>query len=134
MGAEALCRGAQLVLGIEQYGRACEIIQDNWHKVATPEQDFRVLRGDVLKLLLTLAGESFDLVYFDPPYASSLYVPVLRAIALSHLLAPRGEIAVEHDPKQWQSINVEPLHISRQKVYGNTALTFYSLPLNVLDL
>jgi 16S rRNA (guanine(966)-N(2))-methyltransferase RsmD len=134
MGAEALCRGAQLVVGIEQYGRACGIIQDNWYQLATPEQDFRVLRGDVLKLLPTLAGESFELIYFDPPYASSLYVPVLKAIAQYHLLAPQGEIAVEHNPKQWQSINVEPLQIARQKVYGNTALTFYHLPLNVLDL
>lgn len=124
MGAEALCRGAATVVGIEQSGKACHIIRQNWEKVATPEQEFRLLRGDVRSVLPSLAGEEFDRIYFDPPYASGLYEPVLEAIARYHLLAPAGELAIEHD-SQWSAIATFPLTISRQKRYGNTNLTFY---------
>ena len=124
MGAEALCRGAASVVGIEQSGRACSLIEANWQQVATTEQRVRLLRGDVVRRLKQLQGEVFDRIYFDPPYASGLYAPVLTAIAHYHLLEPTGEMAVEHDPALSAPI-VPGLAIYRQKVYGGTALTFY---------
>jgi 16S rRNA (guanine966-N2)-methyltransferase len=126
MGAEALCRGANYLVGIEQSSRACTIIQQNWQAIAKPEQQFQVWRGDVLKRLKTLAGQQFDRIYFDPPYASGLYQPVLEAIAHYQLLHPNGELAVEYDPALWQPQAVSSLEICRQKVYGNTTLTFYT--------
>jgi 16S rRNA (guanine(966)-N(2))-methyltransferase RsmD len=140
MSAEALCRGASEVVAIEQSGRACGIIQENLAKVANDDQSFQVLRGDVVKKLKNLAGQQFDRIYFDPPYASDLYQPVLSLAA--SLLAPDGEMAVEHDrdmpPVRFGDRDLSPetneaqtdrpiLEICRQKVYGNTAVTFYRL-------
>lgn len=87
MGAEALCRGARVVVGIEQSGRACSIIRQNWQRLASSQQ-YQILRGDVLVRLKTLDGQHFDHIYFDPPYASDLYQPVLEAIAQNSILAP----------------------------------------------
>jgi 16S rRNA (guanine966-N2)-methyltransferase len=126
MGAEALCRGASLVVGIEKSSRACAIIQQNWQQVAGSEQKWRVLRGDVSQQLKNLSGQQFDKIYFDPPYASGLYQPVLAAIADYNLLAVNGEIAVEHNPQGWEPPIISNWEICRQKVYGNTALTFYT--------
>lgn len=136
MGAEALCRGAGCVVGIEQSPRACAVIRENWQQVATGNQTFRVLQGDVLKQLKTLAGQSFDLIYFDPPYTSDLYQPVLSAITHYHLLTPAGELAVEHcrDPRKHERLGKchdwqppSELQLCRQKIYGRTALSFYLL-------
>lgn len=130
MGAEALCRGARLVVGIEQASRACSVIRDNWQTVATPNQTLQVIQGDVVKRLPQLVGQQFDCIYFDPPYASEVYGPVIRAIAQLHLLAPDGELAVEHDPQRqfddrvWEEEG-DRLAICRRKVYGGTALTFF---------
>lgn len=123
MGAEALCRGASYVVGIEKSSRACAIIQQNWQRVAQPEQKFQVLRGDVVQRLKTLVPQ-FDRIYFDPPYASELYQPVLEAIAHYKLLHPAGELAVEHN-RDYQPQPVHQLEICRQKTYALTALTFY---------
>ena len=125
MGAEALCRGATFVLGIEQSNRACSLIRQNWQQVAKPDQQFQVWRGDILQRLPGAAGQQFDCIYFDPPYASDLYQPVLDAIAHDQLLAPGGEIAVEHDPQGWTIAQIPTLEVCREKTYGNTALTFY---------
>ena len=125
MGAEALCRGAQVVIGVEKSGRACGLMEQNWRQVAQPTQEFRVVRGDVVTRLPSLVGKQFDRIYFDPPYASKLYQPVLEIIAVANLLASDGEVAVEHDSKLWQTVSVNGLEICREKVYGNTTLTFY---------
>ncbi len=134
MGAEALCRGAAAVIGIEQDSRACEVIRQNWQLVAKPEQMFKLLRGDVRQRLRDLEDEAttdpFDHIYFDPPYASQLYEPVLAAIVQHQLLAPDGELAVEHAT----SSNGTPpdfspppgLTLCRQKHYGATTLSFFS--------
>jgi len=129
MGAEALCRGAALVIGIEESGRACDIIQQNWRQVAHPEQKFQVIRGDVVNKLPALVQRShpFDRIYFDPPYTGGLYLPVLEAIAHHSLLSNSGELAAEHNPHRPLPERVGNLAIVRQKVYGSTALTFYSL-------
>ncbi len=125
MGAEALCRGASVVVGIEQSTRACAIIRQNWQQVSNNMQTFQVLRGDVRQRIKSLEGQLFDRIYFDPPYDSNLYEPVIEAIGQLHLLAPEGELAVEHGSDRANIATAATLEICRQKVYGNTALTFY---------
>jgi 16S rRNA (guanine(966)-N(2))-methyltransferase RsmD len=126
MGAEALCRGAKTVIGIEQSGKACAIIRDNWQRVAQPDQAWQVLRGSVVKQLSTLAGQRFDWIYFDPPYASDLYEPVLQMVADLNLLETGGEMAVEYDAQQWNAPSqVGNLQLTRQKKYGLSHLAFY---------
>jgi len=125
MGAEALCRGAARVVGIEKSPRACSIIRQNWQMVASDAELFQVLRGDVVQQLEKLAGQQFDRIYFDPPYESDLYQPVLEAIGHYQILAPSGEMAVEHNCDRSPFAGNETLEICRQKVYGNTGLTFY---------
>lgn len=124
MGAEALCRGAASVTGIEQSAKACAIIRQNWEQVADSSQEFHILRGNAIAKLASLSPQQFDRIYFDPPYASDLYEPVLNAIASQEMLAPNGEIAIEHSRSR-SAVPISGLEICRHKVYGNTALTFY---------
>lgn len=126
MGAEALCRDAMEVIGIERSGKAHAVIQQNWQQVAKPHQKFQIWRGDVLERLPLLLSE-FDRIYFDPPYASSLYEPVLCLIAQQQLLAIDGELVAEHHPERVMPEQIGQLVQVRQKVYGSTALTFYGV-------
>ncbi|MGF1460056.1 MAG: 16S rRNA (guanine(966)-N(2))-methyltransferase RsmD [Leptolyngbyaceae cyanobacterium] len=126
MGAEALCRGASMVIGIEQSGIACRTIEQNWKKVAKVHQAFSVIRGDVRQQLSKLSTQPFQHIYFDPPYHAGLYEAVLTAIAQHHLLSSEGELAVEHDV-QWTASNFPGLALHRQKQYGRTVLSFYML-------
>ncbi|PZD71958.1 Ribosomal RNA small subunit methyltransferase D [Acaryochloris thomasi RCC1774] len=124
MGAEALCRGAGLAIGIEQSGRACSVIRENWQLVAKPEQSWQVIRGDVARRLPKLK-QTFDRIYFDPPYDSGIYEVVLDAIATQTLLAPNGELCVEHTPAYALPLELKGIIAQRTKTYGNSAVTFY---------
>ncbi|MEM7593332.1 MAG: 16S rRNA (guanine(966)-N(2))-methyltransferase RsmD [Cyanobacteria bacterium P01_A01_bin.83] len=126
MGAEALCRGAKKVVAIEQYGKACQVIEQNWQNIAQPEQYYQIIKGDVLVKIRNLAGEQFDWIYFDPPYDSYLYLPVLKAIVELELVTVEGAIAVEHNPKLWQAKEIPGLELYRTKSYGNTNVSFYA--------
>jgi 16S rRNA (guanine966-N2)-methyltransferase len=130
MGAEALCRGARLVVGIERAAAACSIIEQNWQKVVGTDQQFQLIRGDVSPKLRQLAGQKFDRIYFDPPYAGNLYMPVLSEIDRLELLDPDGELAVEYSPDPAISslpTELPTLELDRHKSYGNTAIAFYRL-------
>lgn len=127
MGAEALCRGAAEVVGIEKYSKACQIIQQNWQQVAQPQQSFTILKGDVLVKMQSLSAKKFDYIYFDPPYDSNLYAPVLEAIASLKLATPEGTIIVEHNSQLWEATTISGLEFYRQKNYGKTMLSFYHL-------
>ena len=126
MGAEALCRGAIEVVGIEQSDKAYAVVRENWQRVAQPDQVIRLFKGDVVKQLSRLKHHPFDLIYFDPPYLSDLYPPVLERIVRYGLLAPTGEMAVEHGADGWQPTEISGLTLVRQKHYGTTHLAFYA--------
>lgn len=127
MGAEALCRGARRVVGLEQYGKACRIIEENWQQLAREDQSYEILKGDALVKIKSLAGQKFDWIYFDPPYDSYLYLPILKAITSLELVTIEGAIAVEHNPNLWSAKKVEGLELYRTKSYGNTNLSFYAI-------
>lgn len=127
MGAEALCRGVKEVIGIEKSASACQIIRENWQKVARNEQVFKILRGDVVKRLKNLEGKKFDLIYFDPPYHIDIYNVVLETIYEYQLLTNTGQIAVEYDPKKSLISQQQNFHLVQTKYYGNIALNFFSI-------
>jgi len=129
MGAEALCRGAAVAIGIEKSGAACQVVTENWQKVLTPDQTFQVLQGDVvrqltqLKMQTAVEAKRFDCIYFDPPYASGLYDPVLAQVA--DLLSPQAQIAVEYSEAYWQPQPLpSELTVIKEKRYGSTHLVF----------
>ena len=127
MGAEALCRGAAEVVGIEKSGAACRVVKENWQKVAKAEQRFQVVKGDVVRQLVQMQeqerNQPFDCIYFDPPYAGKLYDLVLKA--LPHYMDANSEAAVEYSPTQWSLERVPVgLEIVKEKRYGGTELVF----------
>ncbi|BCX12331.1 MAG: 16S rRNA (guanine(966)-N(2))-methyltransferase RsmD [Thermosynechococcus sp.] len=129
MGAEALLRGAQWVVGIEQSPQACQVIRDNWSALAQPHQHTLVLRGDVCQRLPQVPIAEFDFIYFDPPYNSNLYLPVLQVLWQKEYLSARGEIAVEcrtKNPPDLEAMLAIGWQQQRIKTYGSTMVIFLS--------
>ncbi|CAN1210519.1 16S rRNA (guanine(966)-N(2))-methyltransferase RsmD [Tumidithrix helvetica PCC 7403] len=123
MGAEALLRGAACVIGVELSGAACRVIQQNWQAIAQPDQIHKIYKGDAVKILPKLKSYQFDLVYFDPPYQSDLYEPLLGSI--SGLLSAEAIVAAEHNRTRSLPDQIGGLCVSDRRSYGQTAITFY---------
>jgi len=123
MSAEALVKGVSSVTAIEISRTSCNLIQQNLEKICKPDQSFKIHCGDAIKVLPMLSPHEFDLIYFDPPYQSSLYEPVLEIIPA--LMSPDAVIAVEHsrDRQLESTFNLQAID---QRIYGQTSVSFFS--------
>ncbi|HEY7183368.1 MAG TPA: 16S rRNA (guanine(966)-N(2))-methyltransferase RsmD [Blastocatellia bacterium] len=128
IGIEALSRGARHVTFIESSLKAARIISDNLRNCGI-RRDYRMINRDAIRALKNLASEKaqFDVIYFDPPYNSDLYTPVMWVIATYDLLAENGVVIVEHRRQSPLQPNYDQLRPYRQLAQGETHLTFFGV-------
>ena len=126
VGIEALSRGARRAVFVEQSRRACAVIEANLRALAINDQAGLICRDvrDALTLLAAQA-EAFDLIFFDPPYASGLYSTVLNLLGQSQVLAAEAIVVVEHRLKTPPESDYGGLRRVRLLKQGESALAFY---------
>jgi 16S rRNA (guanine(966)-N(2))-methyltransferase RsmD len=134
IGVEALSRGARHVTFIESSLKAARIISENLRNCGIRE-DYRVINREAIRALKNLASEKaqFDIIYFDPPYDSSIYTPVMWLIAKQDLLAESGVVIVEHRRQTPLAPNYDRLRPYRQVVQGESLLTFFGVEATAPD-
>ena len=128
VGIEAAGRGALDVLAIDDDPRAVRTIAENAARLAAGGVAVRRLRLPAgLARLAGREADPFDLVFADPPYAFTGYAALLAALVggPSPLLAPGGDIAVEHSSRLDLPLEVGPLVRKDVRRYGESSLSFY---------
>lgn len=125
IGLEALSRGASRVVLVETSAPAVAALRANAALLQDAGGEVRIFRQDARVALpaLASAGESFDLVYLDPPYESDLYEPLL--LASGRLLAAGGLAVAEHFHKRALPETIGPLRTVRDVRVGDHRLSFY---------
>jgi 16S rRNA (guanine966-N2)-methyltransferase len=132
IGLEALSRGANKVTFLEQNVKCIQLIEQNLHTcgfdITNPQVE--LIRRDITQGIASLhkRDETFELIYFDPPYEARLYQKCLSQISDVCLLQSTGILLVEHDKHTELPLEIGLLTCDRQKQYGNTCLTFYRYP------
>lgn len=126
VGLEAISRGAEAAVFVEQSRRALEQLEDNVERCGVGDQA-RIVHRDALSALKSFeaGGERFDLVYVDPPYDAGLYRPVLRLLGMSDVVAPDGLVIVELRTRDRLPDDAGELRHYRDERYGDTTLAFY---------
>ena len=133
IGLEALSQGAKSTTFVDSNYHCIRIIESNLEMCGFNRKhpQVRLIQLDARKALTRLGKRNakFDLIYFDPPYASKIYESCVRQIAEGDLLSPAGLLVVEHGKVQeadWtESSILDELVLSRQERYGDTMLSFY---------
>ncbi|HSF24045.1 MAG TPA: 16S rRNA (guanine(966)-N(2))-methyltransferase RsmD [Blastocatellia bacterium] len=128
IGIEALSRGASEVTFIENAPRARSAIKANLQTLGIAER-VRLISRDATPALKQLAdaSEQFDIVFFDPPYASELYEDFMGRLPASGLITPDSIVIVEHRAKHLLAPAYSNLKLTRQVKQGESALSFYEL-------
>lgn len=120
VGIEALSRGATHCDFVEHDRRAVAAVRENLERAGVADRG-SVHAVDVGRFLGGSAGDRFDLVFLDPPYAEhAILAPLEQLVAL---LAPGGVVVVKH---HWRTPIPEPSGLLpwRERRFGETALTF----------
>jgi len=118
---EFLSRGAERVLAVDKDFKCIDFVRS----FATVLRDDRLqtLCSDASKMLET-TGESFDLIFMDPPYEFEGTESIINRILDSKILNPGGLLIVEH---RRTSAFKTGLPASDIRVYGDSAFSFFLL-------
>jgi 16S rRNA (guanine966-N2)-methyltransferase len=118
MGLEALSRGADSAVFVENDRDACRAIDRNIEKLGV--RGARVVRRDVLQALAS-ERRTYDLVLCDPPYDFADHDRL--AAYLAHVLAPDGLLVYESGARETPEI--QGLRLRTSRTYGSARLTLF---------
>ncbi|MDE7311575.1 MAG: 16S rRNA (guanine(966)-N(2))-methyltransferase RsmD [Eubacterium sp.] len=95
IGLEALSRGADHAVFVENNKKACACIEENIRFTRFVPRA-RLLAMEAFSALRTLEGnDSFDYIFMDPPYRSGMEQEILTYLASSGLLKEDAVIIIE---------------------------------------
>ena len=126
VGIEALSRGAARVVLVERDQSALRALRANQAALGASRAAARVMAGDVLHLLPTVGAEegTFDFVFIDPPYATTLAARTLEALAAAQVCRDGSEVVVQHSTRTVLPAVPGLVAHRRPRKFGDTALTF----------
>jgi 16S rRNA (guanine966-N2)-methyltransferase len=126
VGLEALSRGARLAVFVEAHEPACRLIEKNLRRCVLYQQA-SVWCRDVLSAIpvLKMQGQTFDVIFLDPPYQTSLVEDTLYRLGDGHLLTGDGRVIAEHFFKRALLERYGRLRHVRMARFGEVALSFY---------
>lgn len=125
LALEALSRGAEMAVLSDLSPQVIKIIKGNVEALGFQDQAV-VLQGDWKKTLahLKTAGETFDLIFLDPPYKMEDLTEVTNTILAGNLLSEDGLVVVEHDYKITPTV-CQALSLKDRRKYGVAGISFY---------
>lgn len=124
LGIEALSRGAASVVFVERDPAARRVLKANLADLGLTEPRARLGRTDARDALGAARerGETYDLVFVDPPYADARGWERELTVALPPLLAAQARVVVESDRRTPLPL---ALAIEQQRRYGDTSITIH---------
>jgi 16S rRNA (guanine966-N2)-methyltransferase len=130
VGIEALSRGAVHATFIDHSRRMCQLIGANLDLCRLTEAEATVVASDAalfLKRQRVRQTDSWDLVYYDPPYGDDYAIVLEHFANHSELLSTEGLLIVEHDRRK--ELPEAPGVLQRQRILkqGDSSLTFYKV-------
>lgn len=126
LGFEALSRGADKVIFVENSREAIKVIKENSGALGYGNM-IQIIKKDAVRALTELAkhGILFDIIFMDPPYGKGYEELVLAKISQAELLHNNGIIVVEHEATLLPPNRVETLYCFDRRKYGGTGISFY---------
>ncbi|SRR5712692_5372714 len=123
---EALSRGAVEAVLVDSSKESGKAIRENLRRLnLTNRAELWAMPVTRALRLLARQGETFDLIFLDPPYERRLIEPALKIIDKETLLRDSGVLIAEHSIRESIESRLEALALKDQRRYGGTVLSFF---------
>jgi 16S rRNA (guanine966-N2)-methyltransferase len=125
LALEAISRGAAHAVLVEKDARAAAVIERNLEALEIDAGRAELRRRDALRALRDAreAGESYDLVFLDPPYRLATGLGPELADSLAPVLAPGARVIGESDRRM--PLDLPGLSTTFERRYGDTLLRIH---------
>lgn len=127
VGIEALSRGADRVVFIDNSSLAVKVIQANLAHCHFTEKH-EVFKNDVFKAVDRLKKDSrwFDYIYIDPPFTQeNIFPEIMRKMDGTQLLKDQGTLIIRTPRKMEMPAALKNLQRVRHNHYGESTLHYY---------
>lgn len=125
-GIEALSRGAKTVTFVENNWPATRALTKNLEEFEVQDSTAVLCKGALEAISwLHRQGQSFDLIFLDPPYRQDWVVATLNKLAEFPILANRGLVIAEHDKREHLSPSEGFWKMLDSRRYGDSAISFF---------
>lgn len=126
VGIEALSRGAGQVIFVETNLLRIKVIEQLVSEFGFKDRA-RIIRASAYNFIEKEGrqGNSYDIIFLDPPYQSEELMKVLPLIGKTGVIKPDGTVIAEHFSKKALPEEIEGLRIVKSYRYGDTALSIY---------
>lgn len=126
LAIEAVSRGMEKATLIDKAPAAIKTIRENI-AMTKEEERFTVIRSDATKALDKLKEQqkSFNLIFFDPPYAEQKIAVQIEKLLDYGLIAPEAVVVCEVDKKFELPEVIQTLNCFKIAQYGMTRVVFY---------
>ena len=126
LGFEALSRGANDVLFVENNRKHCGIIQENIDtfdpQIESQKQNLEVQQNKAQRVIeKQILTEDQYVVFIDPPYASKEYEAILQLLSSSTSIQS-GSLMVVESAKSRKLIYPENFELLKHREYGTVKL------------
>lgn len=125
MGLEAVSRGAEKAVFVENSKKAAACIEENMKFTKLADRCTLLVKDAVSAIRWMDGKEKFDLVFLDPPYGKNLEAEVLAALSETSLLERNAVIVAETalgtDFSQMEELGYQ---ITREKTYKTNKHVF----------
>lgn len=124
LGVEALSRGAERAVFVERDRVAVAAVRANLASLGLEGSQAELRVGDARAALRAAreAGETYDLVFVDPPYDHAREWAGELVELLPAVLAQGARVVVESDRRAPAEL---PLAVAQSKRYGDTTITIH---------
>ncbi len=121
MGIEALSRGAERVVFVDNSSRSLSVTRENLASVELCEQA-HLHQMDAISFLRSTT-EQFHIAILDPPYRKGLLLELLPL--LESKMESEGKVICEHETGLSLPDSIGALQQSKQRKYGAITVTTY---------
>jgi 16S rRNA (guanine(966)-N(2))-methyltransferase RsmD len=127
IGIEAISRGAETTVFIDQSKKAARMIRENLDSLDI-RAGFKILELDLIKGLDLCLRDNivFDIAFVDPPYErEQTYKEALARFSTAGLLSLDGVLIFEHSKRKDMPEGAGNLKRVRTLIQGDSVLSFY---------
>jgi 16S rRNA (guanine966-N2)-methyltransferase len=125
LAIEALSRGAASAVLVERDPRAVAVIRANLEALGLAAPEATVVAGPARTALRSASGrgDTYDLIFLDPPYRSAPELGRELSAALEPLLSGGGRVVTESDRRAPLEL---ALPLTHERRYGDTLIRIHS--------
>ena len=123
LGLEALSRGAEKIVFVENAAKSIEIIRKNIGNIKIDLNKVRIIKQDALQFC-EQTDLKFDLIFIDPPFDYPPLQKLINTIMQKSILQKDGVLVIEHEKTNPITSSSVDYLLFKQKKVGRSIISF----------